>query len=84
MIEDITDRQKPLYNVSPITPLTSKQMARWIEWQPRSRKLNEFPTDAQVRLRQLDFNRTITVCADDKALYVKRTGFNTFLWCEAD
>jgi hypothetical protein len=52
-------------------------------WQPRPRKLSEFTANAQVRLRQLDFNRTITVYVADKALRVKRTGLNQFWWCEA-
>jgi hypothetical protein len=54
-----------------------------INWQPRPRKLMEFTADTQVRLRQLDFNRTITVYGEDKALRVRRTGLNRFLWCEA-
>jgi hypothetical protein len=52
-------------------------------WHPRPRALKEFPADTQIRLRQLDFNRTINVYVDDKALCVRRTGLNKFLWCEA-
>jgi hypothetical protein len=52
-------------------------------WQPRPRKLMEFTADTQVRLRQLDFNRTITIYVEDKTLRVRRTGLNQFWWCEA-
>jgi hypothetical protein len=51
-------------------------------WQSRPRKLIEFTADTQVRLRQLDFNRTILIYVEDKALRVRRTGLNQFLWCE--
>jgi hypothetical protein len=51
-----------------------------IDWQSRPRPLREFPENAQVRLRQLDFNRTIKVHLDDQVLYVKRIGLNQFLW----
>jgi len=54
-----------------------------INWQPRPRKLMEFTADTQVRLRQLDFNRTITVYVGNEELYIRRTGLNQFLWCEA-
>jgi hypothetical protein len=71
MVEDITDREKPLYNVSPTTPLKGiPKVKQRIDWQPRPRTLLEFPENTQVRLRQLDFNRTITVCVGDKALYI--------------
>jgi hypothetical protein len=53
------------------------------DWHPRPRKLSEFTSDTQVRLRQLDFNRTITVYVDNKTLQVRRTGLDKFLWCEA-
>jgi hypothetical protein len=52
------------------------------DWQPRSRKLCEFTADTQNRLRQLDFNRTLTVHAGTQLLRVRRTGLNQFLWCE--
>jgi len=84
MVEDITDRQKPVYNISPTTPLRSSPVHRQeIDWQPRPRTLKEFPADIQTRLRQLDFNRTITVCVGDEAMYVRRIGLNQFLWCDA-
>lgn len=84
MIEDITDRQKPLYNISPATPLRSSPVLRQaIAWHPLPRTLKEFPEDTQVRLRQLDFNRTITVCVGEKAGYVRRIKLNQFLWCES-
>ena len=47
-------------------------------WQPRPRKLSEFTADAQVRLRQLDFNRTITIYIEKKVLNVRRTGLDQF------
>lgn len=50
-------------------------------WQSRPRALREFPEDTQVRLRLLDFNRTITISAEDQLLYVRRIGLNKFLWC---
>ena len=53
------------------------------KWQGRPRKLSEFTADTQVRLRQLDFNRTITVHAENKDLHVRRTGLNQFWWCDA-
>jgi hypothetical protein len=57
-----------------------------INWQPRPRKLTEFTANAQVRLRQLDFNRTIlvydVVYDENKTLNVRRTGLNQFWWCE--
>jgi PAS fold len=84
MVEDITDRQKPVYNISPATPLNNiPKVEREIHWHSRSRPLREFPEDTQVRLRQLDFNRTITLCVGDEALYIKRVGLDKFLWCEA-
>ena len=52
------------------------------DWQPRPRKLIEFSADTHPRLRQLDFNRTITVHAENKMFRVRRTGLNQFLWCE--
>ena len=52
-------------------------------WQPRPRALKEFPADTQVRLRQLDFNRTITIYVGNETLHVRRTGLNQFLCCEA-
>lgn len=52
-------------------------------WLQRPRKLSEFTADTQVRLRQLDFNRTIIVYADNKTLNVRRMGLDKFLWCEA-
>lgn len=52
-------------------------------WQPRPRALKEFPADTQVRLRQLDFNRTITVHVEDKNLNVRRLGLDKFMWREA-
>jgi hypothetical protein len=52
-------------------------------WKPRPRKLIEFAANTQVRLRQLDFNRTIIVYDENKALNVKRTGLNQFWWSEA-
>jgi hypothetical protein len=51
-------------------------------WLPRPRKLSEFTADTQIRLRQLDFNRTITVYVADKVFRVRRTGLNQFLLCE--
>lgn len=51
-------------------------------WQLRPRKLTEFTADTQVRLRQLDFNRTITVQEGAKCLSVRRVGLNRFLWSE--
>jgi hypothetical protein len=54
-----------------------------INWNPRPRALKEFPTDTQVRLRQLDFNRTITIYFGSKELYVRRTALDKFQWCEA-
>jgi hypothetical protein len=84
MVEDITDRQKPVYNISPTTPLRSSLVLRQeIEWQPRPRTLKEFPEEIHARLRQLDFNRTITVCVGDKAMYVRRVRLNQFLCCHA-
>jgi hypothetical protein len=84
MVEDITERQKPVYNVSPTLPLRgSPLLRRPIDWNPRPRTLRDFPADMQERLRQLDFNLTITVCAGDKALYVRRIGLNQFLCCDA-
>ncbi len=84
MVEDITDRQKPVYNISPTTPLKGSPMLRQeIDWQPRPRTLKEFPEETQVRLRQLDFNRTITVCVGDQAMYVRRIRLDQFLWCHA-
>jgi hypothetical protein len=52
-------------------------------WNPRPRALREFPPDTQVRLRQLDFNRTITIYVGSKELYVRRTALDKFQWCEA-
>lgn len=84
MVEDITDRQKPVYNISPTTPLKNSQnVEQRIDWQPRPWTLRDFPEATQDRLRQLDFNRTITVCVGDKALYIKRVGFNRFLCSDA-
>ncbi len=84
MVEDITDRQKPVYNISPTTPLRGSPVLRQeIDWHPRPRTLKEFPEETQVRLRQLDFNRTITVCVGDHAVYVRRIRLNQFLWCHA-
>lgn len=84
MVEDITERQRPLYNISPALPLQGSALPRrQIDWDLRTRPLRKFPADVQLRLRQLDFNRTITVCVDDKALYVRRTGLNHFLCCDA-
>jgi len=84
MVEDITEGQKPVYNISPTLPLRgSPMLRRQIDWDLRPRPLRDFPVDAQLRLRQLDFNRTITVCAGDKALYVRRIGLNQFLCCDA-
>lgn len=84
MVEDITEQQKPVYNISPTLPLRgSATLRQQIGWDSRPRALRDFPVDAQLRLRQLDFNRTITVCADDKALYVRRIGLNQFLCCDA-
>jgi hypothetical protein len=54
-----------------------------INWHPRPRALKEFPPDSQVRLRQLDFNRTITIDIENKTLHVRRTGLDKFQWCEA-
>jgi hypothetical protein len=53
-----------------------------IDWHPSPRPLGQFPEESQVRLRQLDFNRTITVYVADQSLYVRRIGLNKFLWCE--
>jgi len=53
-----------------------------IDWHPRPRTLREFPEDTQVRLRQLDFNRTITVHIGDNTLYIRRIGLNKFLHCK--
>jgi hypothetical protein len=52
-------------------------------WQPRPRALREFPANTQVRLRQLDFNRTITVHVGNEELYVRRTALDKFQWREA-
>jgi hypothetical protein len=71
VIEDIPERQLPLYNSSQI------------DWHPRPWALREFPADTQARLRMLDFNRTITISVGDKALYVRRIGLNKFLWRDA-
>jgi hypothetical protein len=71
IIEDIPERQLPLY--------TSSQ----IDWHPRPWALRDFPEYAQARLRMLDFNRTITISVGDKALNVRRIGFNKFLWRDA-
>jgi len=57
-------------------------LQRQDNWQPRPRKLIEFSANAQARLRQLDFNRTITLNAENKLLRVRRTGLNQFLWSE--
>ena len=51
-------------------------------WQPRPRALKEFPADTQVRLRQLEFNRTITVYVGNKELCVRRTALDQFQWCD--
>ena len=84
MVEDITDRQKPVYNISPTTPFNGSPVLRQeIDWQPRPRTLKEFPEATHARLRQLDFNRTITVCVGDEAMYVRRIRLNQFLWCHA-
>jgi len=84
MIEDITEQQYPVYNVSPATPLKSiPKVGQEIKWQSRARALREFPEDTQIRLRQLDFNRIITLCVADEALYIKRVGLDKFLCCEA-
>jgi hypothetical protein len=84
MVEDIADRQKPVYNISPTIPLgCSSAQQEKIDWHPRPRKLGEFSADTRERLRQLDFNRTITVCVGDKALYIKRIGLDQFLCCDA-
>jgi hypothetical protein len=83
MGEDIT-HHKPVYNISPTTPLWNSPMPRReIHWHPRPRTLREFSADTQHQLRQLDFNRIITVCNGDKALYVRRIGLNKFLWRDA-
>ena len=55
-----------------------------IDWHPRPRTLKEFPEDTQVRLRQLDFNRTILVHIGHETFYIRRIGLNRFLCCEAD
>jgi hypothetical protein len=84
MVEDITARRETVFNISPATPLQCGPAQRQpIDWNPRPRALREFPDDTQVRLRQLEFNRTITVCAGDKALYVRRIGLDKFLCCDA-
>jgi len=84
MIEDVTDQQHPFYNVSPATPLKNiPKVGQEIKWQSRPRTLREFPADTQIRLRQLDFNRIITLCVADEALYIKRVGLDKFLCCEA-
>jgi hypothetical protein len=84
MVEDITDQQHPVYNISPATPLKSiPKVGQEIKWQSRTRALREFPSDTQIRLRQLDFNRIITLCVADEALYIKRVGLDKFLCCEA-
>jgi hypothetical protein len=85
MVEDIAGRQKPLYNISPTTPLgcSSAPRQQKIDWHPRPRKLRSFPADTREQLRRLDFNRTITVCVGDKALYVKRIGLDQFLCCDS-
>lgn len=84
MIEDITEQQYPVYNVSPATPLKNMpKVGQEIRWQARTRALREFPEDTQIRLRQLDFNRIITLCVADEALYIKRVGLDKFLCCEA-
>jgi hypothetical protein len=55
-----------------------------IQWHPRPRSLREFPEDTQVRLRQLDFNRTIVVHIGNNTFHIRRIGLNQFLCCEAD
>ena len=55
-----------------------------IHWHPRPRSLREFPEDTQVRLRQLDFNRTISVHIGNNTVYIRRIGLNQFLCCDAD
>lgn len=55
-----------------------------IQWHPRPRTLREFPEDTQVRLRQLDFNRTIVVHIGSDTFYIRRIGLNQFLCCEAE
>ena len=55
-----------------------------IPWHPRPRSLREFPEDTQVRLRQLDFNRTIVVHIGNDKVYIRRIGLNRFLCCEDD
>ena len=52
-------------------------------WEFRPRKLMEFTENTQIRLRQLDFNRTITIHDENKTLHVRRTGLNQFWWCDA-
>jgi hypothetical protein len=54
-----------------------------ITWNERPRALKDFPADTQVRLRQLDFNRTITIYIGNRAIQVRRTGLDQFQWCEA-
>jgi hypothetical protein len=55
-----------------------------IQWHPRPRTLREFPEDTQVRLRQLDFNRTIVIHIGNNSVYIRRIGLNQFLCCESD
>lgn len=55
-----------------------------IQWHPRPRSLREFPEDTQVRLRQLDFNRTIVVHIGNDRVHIRRIGLNQFLCREGD
>lgn len=84
MVEDITARRETVFNISPATPLRGGTLRQQpIDWYPRPRALREFHGDTQIRLRQLEFNRTVTVCDGQKAIYVRRIGLDKFLCCDA-
>lgn len=55
-----------------------------INWHSRPRALRDFPEYTQVRLRQLDFNRNITVHIGEDSFYIRRIGLNQFLHCKVD
>jgi hypothetical protein len=84
LVEDITARRETVFNISPATPLPcGPGLQQPIDWHPRPCALREFSAENQARLRQLEFNRTITICSSDKALYVRRIGLDKFLCCDA-
>jgi hypothetical protein len=83
LVEDLTELRKLACKTSSLTPpIGSPMLRQQVDWHSRPWALNEFPEDTRIRLRQLDFNRTITVHIGDNSFYIRRIGLNQFLHCE--